>query len=151
MNRTLLFFFMIASLFVVHGCKEKGPHLVDKLSYTATLSANTVPVVANSEASGVAALEYSKSSGQLSYNLSLRGIKPTRIVIAFGDPNPWDAGPEIADITSQMTETGGSGSIVLDDYMEKGRLLSNYCYIRVDSEDYPYGELRGQIQLERED
>ncbi|GAA4432747.1 hypothetical protein GCM10023091_05330 [Ravibacter arvi] len=149
MKRTLLVCFSAFLMF--SGCKEEGPHLKDTLSYRANFSVNTVPITAQSEGSGTAALEYSKETGLLKYNLSLRDVKPTKVVIAFGDPNPWDIGPEIADISSEITENGGSGSLSLDPYLQREKLLSNYCYIRIDSEKFPYGELRGQIELVEEE
>ncbi len=137
-------------LFVFSGCSEKGPHLTDTLTYAAELLPNSVPVAARTNASGVATLEYTKSTGRLSFNLSLRAIEPVRVVIAYGDPHTWDTGPEIVDLTSQVSATGGTGTITLASHLEHGKLLNNYCYFRIDTEEYPYGELRGQIQLVKE-
>ncbi len=154
MKQILLSFLIPGVLFVFSGCSEKGPHLTDTLIYAAELTPNSVPVAAQTNASGVATLEYKKSAdrrsgGQLSFNLSLRGIEPVRVVIAYGDPHSWDTGPEIVDLTSQVSATGGTGTITLTSH-EHGKLLNNYCYFRIDTEEYPYGELRGQIQLVKE-
>ncbi len=148
--KTLLLFLIPGALAIFAGCREKGPHLDDKLHYVAELTANSTPVAARTDASGVAALEYTKSTGSLSFNLSLRAIEPVRVVIAYGDPHTWDTGPEIVDLTSQVGVAGGTGTITLTSPLERGKLLNNYCYFRVDTKDYPYGELRGQIQLAKE-
>ena len=143
------------TLIVFSGCREKGPHLTDTLTYRAELTPNGAPVAARTNASGVAALEYTRSAdqgsgGRLSFNLSLKGIDPVRVVIAYGDPHPWDIGPEIVDLTSQVSAAGGTGTITLAGPLEHGKLINNYCYFRIDTEEYPYGELRGQIQLAKD-
>lgn len=148
--KILLLFLIPGALFIFAGCSEKGPHLNDTLDYVAELTPNSAPVAAQTNASGVAALEYTKSTGSLSFNLSLKAIEPVRVVIAYGDPHTWDTGPEIVDLTSQVSAGGGTGAIILTSQLERGKLLNNYCYFRVDTNDYPYGELRGQIQLVKE-
>ena len=149
MKRILWSLLITGTVLLFWECREKGPHLKDTILYVADLEPNEVPVRAQTKASGRAALEYTRSTHQLSFNLSLRAIEPLKVVIAYGDPHSWDTGPEIVDLTSQISGTGGTGTIVLTDD-EHGKLLMNSCYFRIDTQEYPHGELRGQILLAKE-
>ena len=126
----------------VVSCEIEGPDQEDIVRFEATINnANTIPR-AISSAQGTANLEYKKSSKTLSYNITYQGLTPTVAHIHAAQP-AWENGPVIFPL-SNVTTSPITGSVTLNQEQEDLLRLGN-MYINIHTEQYPTGEIRGQI------
>ncbi|HEV7349629.1 CHRD domain-containing protein [Telluribacter sp.] len=142
---TLLF---VAALMmgIMTSCKDEGPHNDPIVRFTSTInSQNTQPRATSSgQASGV--FEFNRDTRNLTYNITYQGLTPTAIELRSAEPY-WEVGP----IEHNIAATGSSpvtGSVTLTP--QQARLLRvGGMYINIPTAQYRFGEVRGQIVLEK--
>lgn len=90
----------------------------------------------NSAATGIFNALYDKSSKELSYTVSLEGITATAMHLHNGVVGV------NGDVVAEITGTGGTATLTVD---QETDLLEGNLYLNVHSEEFPAGELRGQV------
>jgi hypothetical protein len=130
----------------VSSCKEDGPHTDPIVRFVSTINTSNTQPRAVSSAQGSAVMEYNKDTRTLSYNITYQGLRPTSAAIHSAQPY-WENGP----IEFNLSNVGTSpitGSVVLNPRQET-LLMLNSMYINIVTQENPYGEIRGQVELEK--
>ena len=93
----------------------------------------------NSTATGVFNGIYDKTTKKLSYTLSLDGITPTAMHLHKGDIGA------NGDVVTEITGTSGTTAALTAE--QEADLLAGKLYLNVHTDEFPAGEIRGQVML----
>ncbi|GAB3182588.1 CHRD domain-containing protein [Telluribacter humicola] len=148
MKHFTLLFVAVLMMGVMASCKDEGPHNDPIIRFTSTLNSQNTQPRATSSAQGSAVLEYNKETRTLTYNITYQGLTPTAVVIHSAMP-AWENGPAQFILTNVGTSPI-TGSVTLNSEQENLLVWGN-MYINIRTEQNPFGEIRGQIMLDREE
>lgn len=142
---------LAAALSVLATAATEAPAQVleDSATYIALLNAGQVvadPVPA-SNATGMAVLTYTASTGNLCFALTFSGLAGTQLAAPMGAHLHGPAGPGVANMVHVAELASGSplnDCVTLTKEQAKA-LKAGDLYFQIHTDAYPTGEIRGQV------
>ncbi|MET7259144.1 CHRD domain-containing protein [Dyadobacter jiangsuensis] len=147
MKRFLLLIAGVLMLGFVTSCKEEGPHKDDIVKLSAVINSSATMPKATSSAQGTGVFEYNKATMELKYNITYQNITPTSVNIHAANP-AWQIGGIVFPLADKPATNQVQGSVKLN-LEQQTQLITGMMYVNIPTELYYYGEIRGQILVDK--
>lgn len=148
MKKVIIPILVAVACFSLLSCKKDSDEPENIITKTVTLSgAQEVPAV-TTNATGTMNLTYNKDTKKLDWTVTWSNLSSNSTMAHFHGPaSPTTTAPAVVVFTNfPTTSTSGTynGTITLDATTE-APLLANQWYVNIHSQNFPAGELRGNI------
>ncbi|GAB3278601.1 hypothetical protein GCM10027347_53090 [Larkinella harenae] len=147
MKRTFAYLMtaFLATALAVSSCGpiKDAPDKKDTVEFEAALAGNWALPGTPSSATGTMTGTYNKPTKELSYTVNYTGITPTAARIHLAPGGPGTNGPGIITLTSTTSPASGKSTLTQD---QENALMEGRLYVLLTSQQYPAGEIRGNIQ-----